>query len=66
VYFGPIAPVEADETISVVDPGLPDWLERTARKTIPRLFDLYARRLGAKLPRRPTVLSSYTTLHAET
>ena len=59
VYFGSIVPVESRDTISIVDPGLPDWLETRTREALPRLFDLYARRLGAKLPDRPTVLFSY-------
>ena len=59
VYFGSIVPVESKDTISIVDPGLPDWLETRTRDALPRLFDLYARRLGAKLPERPTVLFSY-------
>lgn len=59
VYFGSIVPMESKDTISIVDPGLPDWLEKRTRDALPRLFDLYARRLGAKLPERPTVLFSY-------
>lgn len=59
VYFGSIVPVESRETISIVDPGLPDWLEARTRDALPRLFDLYTRRLGAELPERPAVLFSY-------
>ena len=59
VYFGSIAPVQSEQTISIVDSGLPDWLESTSRAGLPRLFELYTRRLGAKLPDRPAVLFSW-------
>ncbi|HEX7707013.1 MAG TPA: hypothetical protein VF701_11205 [Thermoanaerobaculia bacterium] len=59
VYFGSIEPVETGEMISIIDPGLPPWLEKTARESLPRLFAHYHDRLGVSLPRRPTVLFNY-------
>lgn len=59
VYFGSIEPVESADAISIVDPGLPDWLETRAREALPRLFALYTDRLAAKLPERPAVLFNY-------
>lgn len=64
VYFGSIPPVETAHAILVVDPGLPDWLQQRARDALPRLFELYVRRLGAELRSRPTVLFSYTASDA--
>lgn len=55
-YFGSIEPVVSEHTIAIVDPALPDWLESTTREALPRLFAVYAERLGAELPERPTVL----------
>lgn len=58
-YFGSIEPVETDEMISIIDPGLPPWLEKTARESLPRLFAAFDQRFGVSLPRRPTVLFNY-------
>ena len=59
VYIGGIAPVQSAQTLSIVDPGLPDWLETQSRDGLPRLFELYTRRLGVKLDERPSVLFSW-------
>jgi hypothetical protein len=59
VYFGSIVPVETKDTISIVDPGLPDWLESASRQALPQLFAIYTERLGAKLPDRPAVLFNW-------
>jgi hypothetical protein len=59
VYFGAIEPVQSEQTISIVDSGLPDWLENTSRHGLPQLFELYTRKLGARLADRPTVLFSW-------
>lgn len=59
VYFGALEPVESEEMISVVDPALPDWLESETRRALPRLFEIYTKRLGVALPERPTILFSW-------
>jgi hypothetical protein len=59
VYFGSIKPVETADAISIIDPGLPPWLGAKFRESLPRLFELYARKFGVKLQERPTVLFSY-------
>lgn len=58
-YFGAIRPVASDDVISVIDPGLPGWLEARTREAIPRLFALYRDRLSAPPPTRPVVLFDY-------
>lgn len=58
-YFGAIRPVASDDVISVIDPGLPGWLEARTREAIPRLFALYRDRLSAAPPTRPVVLFDY-------
>ena len=57
--FGKLTPVDEPALVAVVDPGMPEWLDREARQTLPRLFDLYAKTFGVALPKRPTVFLSY-------
>ena len=45
-YFGALAPVESPGFTGVVDRGLPGWLRDRVSADIPRLFALYADRLG--------------------
>jgi hypothetical protein len=61
VYVGTIRPIETPEMISIVDPGLPDWLEEEARRALPRLFELYTDRFGVALPFRPTIMFNFVT-----
>lgn len=58
-YVGATPPVASTDVISVIDPGLPPWLERQTREVLPRLFALYRDRLGAEPPVRPVVLFDY-------
>lgn len=64
VYFGVVRPVASDDVISVIDPGLPGWLETRTREAIPRLFALYRDRLSAAPRTRPVVLFDYKASEA--
>lgn len=59
VYIGPQDPLETRDMVSIVDPGLPPWIEDQTREVLPRLFALYRQRLGAEPARRPTILFDY-------
>lgn len=58
-YFGGLAPLEGENYIAVIDPGLPDWLATLLPEYLPPLFDFYAARLGDDLPRRPSIYFSF-------
>ena len=58
-YFGELEPLEGENYIAVIDPGLPDWLTSLLPEYLPSLFDLYAARLGDGLPRRPSIYFSF-------
>ncbi len=58
VYLGTTTPVETDDVVAVVDPGMPAWLTRQFVRELPRLFEAYRRRFGFRLPWKPTVLYS--------
>lgn len=58
-YFGELVPLEGDNYIAVLDPGLPDWLQTLLPEYLPPLFDFYAARLGDDLPRRPSIYFSF-------
>lgn len=56
IYIGSIVPIETRELVSIVDPGLPQWLWEETRTALPRLFDFYANRLGTSQRERPLVM----------
>lgn len=56
IYIGSIVPIETPALVSIIDPGLPSWLWDETRKGLPRLFDLYAERLGVSPLERPLIL----------
>ena len=58
-YFGELAPLQGENYIAVIDPGLPDWLATLLPEYLPSLFDFYAARLGDDLPRRPSIYFSF-------
>jgi len=60
IYIGAIQPIETDDLISIVDPGLPPWLWEETRNALPRVFKTYTRRLGISPSERPLVLFNYT------
>jgi hypothetical protein len=58
-YFGGLKPLQDENYIAVLDPGLPDWLAGLLPEYLPRLFDFYALRLGDGLPNRPSIYFSF-------
>jgi hypothetical protein len=59
VYIGTAKPIETQDIIAVVDPGMPAWLRRDFDRNLPLLFHEYATRLGAPLPTKPVVYFSF-------
>ena len=47
--------------ISIVDPGVPDWIEIRTKEMLPRLFAFYTDRFAVSLPERPTILFHFTS-----
>lgn len=58
-YFGTATPLETDDVVALVDPGLPEWIRMESERYLPQLFELYAERLEFELPSRPMVFFSY-------
>lgn len=58
VYFGPREPRSLGPLTALLDPGLPDWMEKTAQELLPELFRFYTGMTGIELDRRPLVLIS--------
>ena len=58
-YFGNAEPIETDDVVALIDPGLPQWIREENERYLPQLFALYTERLGFKLDSRPMVFFSY-------
>ena len=58
-YFGTGTPLQTEDVVALVDPGLPEWIRTETERYLPQLFELYAERLGFELPARPMVFFSY-------
>ena len=58
-YFGRATPIETDEVVALVDPGLPEWVREHNAEYLPRLFELYTERLDLELAAKPMVFFSY-------
>jgi hypothetical protein len=65
-YFGALKPLQNENYIAVLDPGLPDWLAGLLPEYLPRLFDFYASRLGDQLTSRPSIYFSFGDGDSET
>lgn len=61
VYFGQIKPLERKFLTAIIDPALPNWLEKRFHETLPRIFDFYAKKTGFALPFKPFVFLDYST-----
>jgi len=59
VLFGKARLVEYESLAAVVDPVMPDWIQRTIVEFAPQVTDYYARRLGVVLEHRPMVMASW-------
>jgi hypothetical protein len=59
VYFGPISPESNPRMTLIVDPGLPEWIERQMRDLIPHQIDYFANKTGGELPFQPLIVVSY-------
>ncbi|HEX2570514.1 MAG TPA: hypothetical protein VH877_13240 [Polyangia bacterium] len=61
VCFCTVEPIADEHVLAVVDAGMWPETAQTARSLLPPLFAFYERRLGAKLPWRPTIFISGRT-----
>lgn len=59
VYFGPIMPELTSRMTLIVDPGLPEWVEKQMRDRVPRQFDYFAAKTQTELPFTPLIVVSY-------
>jgi hypothetical protein len=59
VLFGSIPVRDTKHVVTVLDPGLPEWIRDELADFTPRILDLYADRLGAELRVRPTMMVSW-------
>lgn len=59
VYFGSIVPERTPRMTLIVDPGLPEWVEKQMRELVPRQFDFFARMTRTELPFTPLIVVSY-------
>jgi len=59
VYFGKLAPIETQDVIAIVDPGLPRYLEQQFDDLLPKLFAYYREHTGYALNKRPVILITY-------
>jgi len=60
VLFGQARLIENERLATVMDPALPGWIGVEIGDFAPRVFDVYAARLGPSLSGRPTVMVSWT------
>jgi hypothetical protein len=60
-YFGNLAPVETGSFVGVLDRGMPAWMRTRVSTDLPRLFELYGRRLGPLDDPKPTVFLTFAT-----
>lgn len=58
-YFGTLPRLEDPRFRMILDPGLPDWMEKAAAQLLPRAFEFFARLTGAELDLRPLILISF-------
>jgi hypothetical protein len=59
VLFGAASLVDDDAIATIIDPGLPTWIGEELRAFSPRVFDMFAQRLGPKPGDRPVVMVSW-------
>lgn len=59
VYFGKQKLRHLDGFDAVLDPALPEWLQRELRKFFPLLLDLFARSSGFPLEKKPILFVPY-------
>lgn len=64
VYMGSVDPVASEDVISILDPGLPEWVAVQTEGILPRLFAFYRARLKARPATKPMVLFDYHDLNS--
>ncbi len=65
-YFGDLSPVDSPELVGVVDRAFPAWLRERMVADLPRVFALYADRLGPLAgDARATLFLTFTALDRE-
>ena len=58
-YFGTVEPIETDDVVALIDPGLPEWIRDESERYLPQLFALYTQRLDLELDSKPMVFFCY-------
>ncbi len=59
VYFGEAKPVESEQMLAVIDPGLPEWIGARMTRDLPKLFAFYTQQTGMALDFKPVVYFSF-------
>lgn len=59
VYFGSVKPEVHESMVAVLDSGTPEWIIKTMKDFLPKLFKLYWEKTGQKLSFRPVVYLNY-------
>ena len=62
IYVGTQAPVQTQDFISFIDPGVPEQIRSQLLVQLPRLMHTFAQKFGP-LPTKPTLFVSYDALH---
>lgn len=58
VYMGPLAPVETDDVMAVIDPEAPDWIVREFNDLVPQAFAALSELFGFTPETKPNLFLS--------
>lgn len=59
VYFGKLKPIETKDSVLLLDPALPIWINIALRQEVPAIVGFYTDQYAIQLPQRPFVLFNW-------
>jgi len=65
VYMGPLAPVETDQIMAIVDPNAPPWIVDEFYRLAPKIFDYLAKTMGFEPLTKPNLFLAAPLGHDE-